>query len=87
MESKLLCSLRELAGKNLVKFPVRNSELNLVDILTEFRARRVQEKHEFGVDLFSMRIVDAYEAKTIGPLIVNEQALKTVLRSLQASLG
>jgi len=65
--------------ENLVRVLARNSGLNPVDILTELRARHVRGRHEYGIDSFSRRIVDTYEAKIIEPLIVKEQALKTCI--------
>jgi len=54
-----------------------NSGMDPADALTELRSKHANSLHHYGIDMYSRRVADMYEAGIIDPLPVKEQILKT----------
>ncbi|MCS7133027.1 MAG: thermosome subunit [Aigarchaeota archaeon] len=65
--------------ENLSGILAKNSGMSPVDVLTELRSKHVQGEHEYGIDAFSRKVTNVYEAGIIEPLVVKEQILKTCI--------
>ena len=54
-----------------------NAGLEPVEILTELRARHEKGEHSYGVEVFSGKVQDMFQASVIEPIKVKENALKS----------
>ncbi len=63
-----------------------NAGLDPIDILVELRAAHEQGKNTYGVDVFSGKIVDMWEAGVIEPLKIKTQAIKSAAEAAEMIL-
>jgi thermosome len=63
-----------------------NAGLDPIDILVELRAAHEHGKNNYGVDVFSGKIVDSLELGVVEPLKVKTQAIKTAAEAAEMIL-
>lgn len=68
------------AIESIPKILAENAGLEIIDIITKLRSSHEKPDGRFlGVDVFSGKIINMYEAGVIEPLVVKEHAIKSAV--------